>query len=121
MPRNIAENPEIMRAFRKQMCYNVDMSTTREGTSTGGRTRSTTAAARRAKQGNPTQVWGEVTVTVAIGDNQFVKFTFGHERTAPNDDAETLDRYERLIHRRNEEVVSRRVEQYARLIKEVQT
>lgn len=93
------------------------MATTKVGTSSVGRTRSTTAAARR---GRPTQVWGEVCVTIAVGDMQFVKFTFGHERTAPNDDQETISRYERMIHRKNEEVVARRVEEYKRLVERIQ-
>lgn len=63
------------------------------------------------------RVWGEAGVTVAITENppQFVKVLFGHERIAPNDDAETIKRYTALIDAYNEEIVEKQVEKYKRL------
>jgi hypothetical protein len=63
-------------------------------------------------------VWGEVCITVAITEDppQFVKVTFGHERMSKDDDV-SIRNTERRIHRMNEEVVSRRSEQLARLVR----
>lgn len=102
-------------------------STKKAETRSAGHQRNSTAARRntsdQAKSGKAVNVWGEVSITVAITDDppQFIKVTFGHERVAPSDDDETISRYERRIHRKNEEVVERRAEQLKRLVERIQT
>lgn len=60
------------------------------------------------------RVWGEVSVTVNLGDFNSIKVAFGHERMCPDND-EAIARCERKIHRKNEEVVERRVRELTRL------
>ena len=61
------------------------------------------------------RVWGEVSITVNLGDFNSVKVSFGHERMCEDND-EAITRCERRIHRKNEEVVQVRAEELARLV-----
>jgi hypothetical protein len=61
------------------------------------------------------RVWGEVGITVNLGDFNNIKIVFGHERVCQDND-EAIARCERQIYKRNSEVVSRRAEEAARLV-----
>lgn len=50
-----------------------------------------------------------------LGDFNNVKFTFGHERLCADND-EAITRAERIINKKNQEVVNKRVEELARLV-----
>ena len=67
------------------------------------------------------RVWGEVGVTLAVTQEppQFIRYSFGHERIAPNDSAETLARYETLVFETCNEAVEKRSRQLHRLIRTV--
>lgn len=67
------------------------------------------------------RVWAEVGVTVAVSEDppQFVKFLFGHERIAPNDKPDTIERYERLCYEACESVVEKRVRKIKRMMKSI--
>lgn len=73
------------------------------------------------KDSNQVRVWAEAGVTLAVSENppQFIKFSFGHERIAPNDDMETIKRYEAMCYEFCEQVVEKRVKKLKRLIKAV--
>lgn len=77
-------------------------------------------APSRSKTGRQTgsksvRVWGEVSITVNLGDFNSIKVTFGHERMCLDND-EAITRCERAINRKNQEVVSRRADEIARLV-----
>ena len=75
----------------------------------------TKKAAPRKVGTKAVRVWGEVGVTINLGDFNNVKFTFGHERLCA-DNAEAIARTERIINKMNQEVVSKRVEELSRLV-----
>lgn len=81
------------------------------------------SGARRSATDNPVgvRVWGEVGATVCVDpDNRnFIRFTFGHERIAPDDDPETLERYEALVYEYCEMKAEKRMRQLVRLTKAI--
>lgn len=93
---------------------------TRNTASTGGRS-TTPATSRRASSG-PVRVWSEASVTIAVSENpnQYLKFTHGFEKMAPNDSSAAIARTEREIYEACERVLDRRVKRIARLIREME-
>ena len=78
---------------------------------------SKTAKGRRKSRA--VRVWAEVGVTLAVTQDppQFVRFTFGHERIAPNDTQETIEKYERMVIANCEETVEKEVKRLARIVR----
>jgi hypothetical protein len=76
-------------------------------------------ASRVARTPKPVRVWAEVGVTIAVTEDppQFIRFSFGHEKIAPNDDQETIKRYEALVYETCEAVVERRIRRLKRLVR----
>lgn len=88
---------------------------------TGGR--STTPARRRSSEtGEPVRVWSECSVTISVSSDppQFIKFTHGFEKMAPNSSKAAISRTENDIFEQCERVVDRRVKRIARLIRDLQ-
>ena len=75
----------------------------------------------RNEASGPVRVWSEATVTICVTDDppQFVKFTTGHERHAPNDKPETIARVEAQIFEQCEEIVNKRVKRLQRIVNAV--
>jgi hypothetical protein len=67
-------------------------------------------------------VWSEASVTVCVTEEppQFVKFTTGHERIAPNDKPATIRRVERLVYEQCEAIVDERVRRLAAIVQAAQ-
>lgn len=61
-------------------------------------------------------------MTVCVTDDppQFVKFTTGHERMAPDDDGATIARTEKQIYEQCEAIVDQRVKELTRLVRAAQ-
>ena len=78
------------------------------------------ARSTTGRQAKTVRVWGEVSLTLAVSQDppQFIKVTFGHERMCADND-EAITRMERVIHRKNEEVVDRRAKSLTRLIRQI--
>lgn len=64
------------------------------------------------------RVWSECGVTVAVSSDppQFIRFTTGHERIAPDDDPATIRRTERAIYADCEKIVDKRVKALIKLV-----
>lgn len=62
------------------------------------------------------RVWGEMGLTVSVGEYNMVKPTFGHERWSPSDSPRDLNATARAIHEFNAEQVDRMAKQAARLV-----
>lgn len=69
------------------------------------------------------RVWSECGVTVCVDEEtrQYVRFTTGHERIAPDDKPATIRKVEAAIYEECEEIVSRRVAKLSRLVRAVST
>jgi hypothetical protein len=82
-----------------------------------------TARGRTPRSDRAVRIYVEAGITMAVTDDppQFVRFTFGQERIAPDDSEETVARYERIAYEACEAVVERRVRRLARLIRRVQS
>ena len=94
------------------------MPTRREGASSSA---SRSPSTRNEPQvGRPVRVWSECGVTVAVSSDppQFIRFTTGHERIAPDDDPATIRRVERQIYAACEKIVDRRVKTLVKLVQE---
>lgn len=63
-------------------------------------------------------VWDEITVTVNLGDMNFIKFTHGQQRTCRNN-ARAVARTEREINDFVREIVAARSTEYRELIEEI--
>lgn len=78
---------------------------------------------RSANRRNPkaVRVWAEVGATLCIDpDNrQFIRFTFGHEKIAPNDEPETLRETEQEVYAFCNEVAEQRLSELAALARQV--
>jgi len=80
-----------------------------------------TARGRTPRSDRAVRIYVEAGITMAVTDDppQFVRFSFGQERIVPNDDEETLARYERIAYEACEAIVERRARRLARLIRRV--
>lgn len=97
------------------------MPTRREGASAA--TSRAPSTRRKPRVGGPVRVWSECGVTVAVTDDppQFIRFTTGHERVAPNDKPATVRRVEREIYEDCEKIVERRTKQLIKLVQAAST
>lgn len=77
--------------------------------------------ARQGKQNTPAPVWSECGLTIPIGEDpySYVKVSFGFEKLSPSDSMEDIERTERQIYRKCEEIVEKRARRLARLSKAV--
>lgn len=66
-------------------------------------------------------VYSECSITVCVDRtaNEFLKFTFGHERLSPSDSEADLIRTEKAAWTFNEAVVDKRSRQIKRLIRQI--
>lgn len=63
------------------------------------------------------RVWSEFGMTIPVGESMaFIKFTFGHERIAPDSSETTLRKVTADIDKYNEEEAERRIRKYTRLV-----
>jgi 1-acyl-sn-glycerol-3-phosphate acyltransferase len=69
------------------------------------------------KISQPVKLWGELAVTINMGDFENLKVRFGHERLAPNGKEETLKKYEKAITQFNEEVMERHIQRALKIIR----
>lgn len=82
----------------------------------GGRSKT----GKEPKKDGPVRVWSECSVTVAISEDppQFVKFTHGFERMAPNSKRTTITQVEDEIYRACEKIVEKRIKRLTRVIRQ---
>lgn len=80
---------------------------------------SNSGTAKSRRKSRTVRVWAEVGVTLAVTQDppQFVKFTFGHERIAPNDTQETLEKYQSLVIESCEATVEKEVKRLSRIVR----
>lgn len=77
----------------------------------------TRSRGQRKQDDGSVRVWSEFGMTLPVGESMaFIKFAFGHERIAPNDNVETLKRTVADIDKFNEEEAERRIRKYTRLV-----
>lgn len=68
------------------------------------------------------RVWSTAGATVPIPDTYgSIRFSFGHERIARSDSPEQIKRTEALIHEFNEDVLEKRITQYLRMFKRIES
>lgn len=84
--------------------------------------RSPASRVRRTPSSGPVRVWSEATVTICVTEEppQFVKFTTGHERMAPDDNERTIAQTEKAIYDQCESIVAARVKDLTRLVRAAQ-
>lgn len=75
---------------------------------------------RSGSKGAPPRIWAEAGVTVAVTDSppQFVRFSFGMERTARGRSKEATVREEEELFEYVSEVVAHRVEELSEFVEE---
>lgn len=79
--------------------------------------RSTTAqSSRKAKS---VRVWAEAGVTLAVTDDppQFIRLTVGHERIAPDDKQDTIERYETMVYEACEATLEKQIKKLKKVIR----
>lgn len=64
------------------------------------------------------KIWDEVTVTIRVGDGNYLKFSHGQERLVRNN-GQAIAKAERTLNENIREVVEARIEEYKMLIEEV--
>ncbi len=97
------------------------MPTRKEGNSSASESR--TPASRVRRTGKPVRVWAEAGVTVCVTEEppQYIRFTTGHERIAPDDSPKTIRQVEQQIYEQCEEIVNKRVAKLMQLVKAAST
>lgn len=77
---------------------------------------------RRLRRGSAGMfVYSEASVTICVDPthNEFLKFTFGHERLSPSDSEADLKRTEAAAWKFNEAVIDKRARKIQRLIRQI--
>src|SRR5687768_14819830 len=72
----------------------------------------------RIRQPGGVRLYAEVGVTLQVAEFHYLKFTYGQEMIAPNDDPATIKKLEDKLFKRCEAVVNRRAEQLRKAIEE---
>lgn len=77
---------------------------------------------RKPQPDGTVRVWSEMGMTVQITDDppQYVKFSVGHERLAPDASEETLDKYAAVVDEYNERWANRVLRRLERLARRVE-
>lgn len=85
--------------------------------------RTSSSRVQRIRDGGPVRVWSECGVTVCVDEQtrQFIRFTTGHERIAPDDKPATIRRVEQAIYEECETIVNKRVTMLSRLVRAAAT
>lgn len=97
------------------------MSTNKQGASGEPAKSSTGKSEKRKSRGSrEVLVYSEVSITVNVYESNFIKVTFGHERTAKSDSKHDLAEAERAAFDYNMEVVNKRAKKIQRLIRTIQ-
>ena len=97
------------------------MATKKEGASAEPAKSSTSKSRSRKDRGSGQMlVYSEVSITVNVYEQNFIKITWGHERTAASDSKHDLMKAERAAFDFNMDVVNKRARKVERLIKQIQ-
>lgn len=78
-----------------------------------------TGTARRSAAGTKSvRVYVECGITLAVTEDppQYIKYTVGAEKIAPNDTLETIQRTERQLYDQLEQIVEQRITKLQRLV-----